>query len=430
MSASAKRDASALLRDTCYYGFGKVIPGVMGLLSVVVYIRFMGASEFGRYATMFITVNVCTAFTGGWFNQAIVRYLFGWQLETNTIQEILAAFICCGSVVSIIILLGYFEFVRLASLMEIGLLCLSTIAALFQGALINIAQAKMMPIQVIQSELIKSICIIGISVFLFFIWKVEAASLLVGTIVGTLISVYPLRKHLLMKTKLDGKPWAHYFLALWNYGWPLSVWIAAQLAFQWVDRVTILREFGLDTTGLFVAWSELISRGISLPTFALATAVFPLMAAAASQGRRGDARILLRKAMLLMGILSLFLLIIAWLLGDNLYLLIFKKSDMHVSSLTLLFASGAILWQFAILIHKPIEIEGRTKPMAIIMVICLILKFILNLTTLPQFGLKAASISTVLTAGLYCVLIWLYTKLKVLRFVKTNVIPSVAKLLN
>ena len=89
---------------------------------------------------------------------------------------------------------------------------------------------------------------------------------------------------------------------------------------------------------------------------------------------------------------------------------IFKEADITVSSLALPLAAGAVLWQFAILIHKPIEIVGKTKQMAICMLLCLILKYILNLATIPRFGLFAASISTVITAGLYCALSWLYTK--------------------
>ena len=412
MNIEAYGNTSHLLRYTFHYGIAKIIPGLLGLISIVVYIRFLGAAEFGRYTTIFIAVNVCTAFIGGWFNVSIVRFLFGWQLGMNTVKKILIAFICLGSIVSVIALFVYFKIASIASLIEIVLCWLVTITSLIQGAVACIAQAKIRPIQVILSETVKSVGIIAISVSFFYIWGANTASLLAGTAFGTLLSVYPFRKLLVNESQSDDKPWPSYFFSLWKYGWPLSIWVASQLAFQWVDRITISSAFGMTTTGRFVAWSDLISRSITLPAFALATALLPLMAAATSQGHHKEANNLYKKAIGLMSILSVFLLLIVIIFGNNLFLMVFKTSDVLISNLTLPFTTGAILWQFAILIHKPIEIAGGTKAMALSIVVCLLLKLVLNLTTIPRFGLFAASISTVIAVGFYCLLSALYVKFK------------------
>ena len=63
-----------LIKEIVTYAWAKAIPGVAGLLSVLLFIRWLGPKEFGYYSLLFSFVNMCTAFSFAWFNQSIIRY--------------------------------------------------------------------------------------------------------------------------------------------------------------------------------------------------------------------------------------------------------------------------------------------------------------------------------------------------------------------
>src|SRR5262249_51795347 len=49
-------------------------PGVMGLLSVTVFVRLVGYEQYGRYAVLVAVMLACSAGASGWLNQGILRF--------------------------------------------------------------------------------------------------------------------------------------------------------------------------------------------------------------------------------------------------------------------------------------------------------------------------------------------------------------------
>src|SRR5574341_18978 len=77
-----------LLRDSAGYAFSKVIPGVLGLATVVVFVRAMGREEYGKYGLTVTVANMASAFFTGWLTQGLLRY-YGEMRGTPEVRRTL-----------------------------------------------------------------------------------------------------------------------------------------------------------------------------------------------------------------------------------------------------------------------------------------------------------------------------------------------------
>ena len=66
MTAAAKELKRTLFRDGFNYFLSKIIPGLMGFLSVLVFVRLLGVEQYGRYAVVFAFVMAWASGLSGW----------------------------------------------------------------------------------------------------------------------------------------------------------------------------------------------------------------------------------------------------------------------------------------------------------------------------------------------------------------------------
>src|SRR5271169_1001142 len=65
---------SALLWDSLSYFGNKVVPGLMGLISVPVFIRLIGLDEYGRFAVIVPFLMAIAGASSGWLAQSVLRF--------------------------------------------------------------------------------------------------------------------------------------------------------------------------------------------------------------------------------------------------------------------------------------------------------------------------------------------------------------------
>ena len=82
-----------LLRDALYYSISKIIPGVAGLISVILFFRWLGAEEYGKYSIIFSFTNLIAAFSFGWLNQSILRFRSSFNSKSEILSPIYIGFI-------------------------------------------------------------------------------------------------------------------------------------------------------------------------------------------------------------------------------------------------------------------------------------------------------------------------------------------------
>ena len=62
------------LKDTLLYTISKIVPGISGLASVVLFIRLIGVEEYGNYSFFLSQCYLIVAIGFGWLNQSQLRY--------------------------------------------------------------------------------------------------------------------------------------------------------------------------------------------------------------------------------------------------------------------------------------------------------------------------------------------------------------------
>ena len=68
-----------LIQDAFNYFLSKIIPGLMGFLSVLVFVRIVGVEQYGRYAVVFAFVMAWASGLAGWLSQGILRFQSLWR---------------------------------------------------------------------------------------------------------------------------------------------------------------------------------------------------------------------------------------------------------------------------------------------------------------------------------------------------------------
>jgi O-antigen/teichoic acid export membrane protein len=84
-------------------------------------------------------------------------------------------------------------------------------------------------------------------------------------------------------------------------------------------------------------------------------------------------------------------------------MVIFPDLNVSFSFLLMPILVGGFLWQFALLCHKPLEMDQRTTLMVVLMLSALCVNLIGNIIYLPQYGIIATAYTYIASAGIYII---------------------------
>ena len=193
---------------------------------------------------------------------------------------------------------------------------------------------------------------------------------------------------------------------LFKFGWPLSIWLTISLALQFFDRFFINYYFDYNLTGIFAGFYDLVVRTYSILIFPITMAVHPRMMSLWNKSNYSDAISILKIAMLIQFLIFSCIYILLQLFFEGISnSLLWLFSDLNPQYFHLLnpLLIGGFIWQFALLIHKPIELNKNTHLMLISILIALIINLIGNIYFLPKYGLIATAYSFILSGTVYVI---------------------------
>lgn len=390
-----------VVRDTVLYATAKAIPGAVGLLSVIVFVRILGLEAFGQFSVMGATAMMWSTFASAWLTQGILRYYSGPEMPgAETRRDLQRGCLLSAAAAATAVAISLSFQAESSGVAAAAVTCLLSVVTVFQTAAVALCQAKLQPQRVVRLEMIRTASGFILSLSLALAVSASPLSLLAGTLMGYLLGTAAPAGP---ATPAAAKP--EDLATLWRYGWPLSVWLGVQTAFPWLDRFIIGRELGLQETGIFASLSDVVTRSFSLTVFPLILAVHPRMTAHWNQGTTSEAYRLLRWAGLAAIGVSVPLVVFFHFISVPLIDWLFPTpppAGTHPETLVVWLAISAVVWQLALLIHKPLELRRQTRRMASCLALALAIKVILNLAWIPTYGLHGA-IGASLAAGiLYC----------------------------
>lgn len=409
-----------LLADTLMYGLAKGVPGLLGLASVVVFLRLVGAEAYGLYALLTAIVSVWVTFSAGWFYQGILRFGDAWSSNQSVFHStivtgtlLVCCIFCACCAFHLILAVPSHSLGLLASSLYLGSLIVA------QTILLSVLQTTLQPNRILLTELIRSVACFSCAVALIFIIPNHVIGLLAGTAAGYFVSFVGARPRSgwfqIKISTHDNKHAVHsHLLQAWHYGWPLSLWFAVQLLIPLIDRTMISNHWGIQATGKFSGLSDILTRSFSLAVFPITQAVYPRLARLHNDNQTTSAYSLLQRAGLLMLLAGAIILPVIYFSRHLIVRFTLSVHDDAYAALVLPLATGGFVWQAALLVHKPLELSNRTQLMLIAMIAAITVKGACNYWAVPLWGPLGAALATLVAGISYCLLCLILSRPRIL----------------
>ncbi len=404
-----------LLLDTRNYFISKIIPGLMGLLTVAVFVRVVGYEQYGRYAVLVALVTACATGGAGWLSQGILRFesQYAGTQDAGSFRRgsnlgIVLSALLGGVAVSLIVGFG-----PARSGLVVAVALILYLPMLAYTVELTRLQASLRSAVVVRVEAIRAVSSFAIPLALIFATGNNSSLLLLsGVGIGYAISLATGFASLRSKSvpasgRHDwlGESERNTLKRLWTYGWPVALWLVCQQSLVVSDRYFIHRSWGYSAAGVYASVYDVIVRSFSLVFAPITMSVHSVLMHRWNQGERRSTLAALKKAMgyeLLMFIpVPIFLFFLkTWVVR-----LILGKPNLEASAAVLPLAVAGFLWQLALLAHKPLEILCKTKRMLLGILVALGTNVLGNYLLVPRFGFVAAAYLSVAASCLYLTLL-------------------------
>ena len=394
----------------------------MGLIAVIVFIRMIGAEEYGKYSVQLSFLMACSAFTVGWLNQSTLRYYSKYQNDQQLPQVFFIGLVFSLLLGSLILVIGSLVTINSQKfpLTNIGLALF--LALCFFQFLSTVLRAQLRPNVVIIVTALQSILGIVLPLLLLWVLGPNHKYLLLG-LAGSYIalplvfSVFNIgRLKIFWLSANDNRHQYKLILSeFFRYGFPLSLWFGVSFSLPFFDRFFIKYFYSFENTGIYASFTDLVIRIFSILLFPLTLAAHPRIMSAWNNNNQSVAITIWRKALQYQ--LGIFIILMATVMifTDQIFsLLMVALPELNISYSYLLMPIliGGFLWQFALLCHKPLEMEQRTKLMVVLMLAALCVNLIGNIVYLPLYGIIATAYTYMASAGVYIIAVIYFSRNK------------------
>src|SRR5712692_7639031 len=415
-----------MAQDYFNYFLSKVVPGAMGLLSVLVFVRMVGVEQYGRYAVVFAFVMAWASGLAGWLSQGILRFQSQWREPgeaANFLQSAMTGSILSAAIgaVAVGIAMAAFRVQKgwplLISLGLLGTLVVYTVA-------ISRFQASLLSAKVLRFEAVRSVGCFVIPVALLWVTRSrDYRLLLLGIALGyTLPLLEPVFSRARSHTGAE-HTWRRSLSIgqrkilgeLWRYGWPVALWMLCQQSLVVSDRYFLQRFSGYAEAGVYASMYDVIVRSFSLVFMPVTLAFHPLVMNRWNSGSRKHALAAIRSGVKYQVLMFIPIGIALAVLAPWVSRLVLGKENAGAAGIVLPLAVGGFLWQVCLLGHKPLEILCQTRRMLADIAVALAINVSANWLLFPRYGYRASAYLTVASSAVYLLLLLVLTPMEELR---------------
>lgn len=396
---------NSLYRETLAYAFTKALPGVTGLLSVILFFRLAGPVEYGRFSLLFTFANMCSAFSFGWLSQAILRY-YSRVNDQNHFLTIAAKGFALSGVFCILLItiLQWFSFPRDSS----ALMVIALTIMIGGFSLSNVFfQARQQPLMVVKLTSLQGFLSVVLPVTFMLVFTKGHTSIIWGFALAYALPVLLVFKHINsgIVEKISSNKQNQLF-SFFNYGWPLSFWFVANISLRFLDRLFIEKFLDTSTMGSYASFVDLITRIFSLIIFPITMALHPRIMNLWNTNNIKGALITLKKGLKYQLVIFTICLMVFCFFDQQIFNIIIRlipEIDLSLKPALIPILIGGFLWQFALLIHKPLELSEKSGIMLMGILVSVLVNITGNIIFLPVYGIMATAYTMVASGSVYII---------------------------
>jgi O-antigen/teichoic acid export membrane protein len=398
-------------KDYFNYFLGVIIPAIINFSIIPVVKNLLGDKDYGDFTLYYSAfLFLVFGFTGG-ASHTLIRFYPANKNESTYYNSILQLSI------KPLLFLGIPLFCLLAFYFKQPfffclLFLLNLFFASFQTTALAFAQAQLQSRQTLIGEAIRTILFFCSTLFflkrmgdqVFYkekIFSAIAISYLFSAIylfyqngqIKTVLVYFFKKAESLQLAKNIKKYWLQ-----------ITVWFLIVYLYSFTDRFFVDYYFkDKALVGNFSAVNDIIIRGIAIVITPILTSAFPLVVKTHESNQKANVQPFINK-LIIVELIGMGLALIAyWLFGQGVLKSLLKVPDLYDQVLQngFLVIAGSFLWQIAMLIHKPLELDFKIDKMLIAATGAIMISILLNIFLMPSLGVFTAGISLIVGALVY-----------------------------
>ncbi|MGE0842257.1 lipopolysaccharide biosynthesis protein [Pseudonocardia sp.] len=361
------------------YLFSKAVPGAVSFVSVILYVRFMGEYQYGLASLYLAGAAVAANILTGWTRQALLRESGAHRVDDVPTWVLITVCVVAAPFVIGLGVVSTGSDTTLPAVIAGGLFAVVSCA---QSLALADVQSAQMPGVYARLEIIRALVGFALGIVaclvLPFAWGLLVA-LAGGMVAGTFRGkrVAPATRRILSRAEVG--EW-------WRYGWPMAFWLAGSTIVQFADRFVITAVNGPAAAGHYSALYDIVVRGAGMVLIPFVLAGHPRVMALWNDDRRAEAVVECRSMLRKQNLLSAVVLVLGAAASPLVARIIGLDPEPFDAVTVILLLVTSILWQTALILHKPLEIDRRSRSMLIYMMVAIVVSIGLAVLLVPPLG--------------------------------------------
>lgn len=383
-----------------WYYLARISPGASNLIVALLVGGVLSLEDYGRFSLFQILYMGFAAFSYGWVVQSIARFSNGTDdyLSSSPFVFLRAGFFVSTVAILVGALTALVVNSKLYSLLVLACLLLQGWHALF----LAVYQARFKGAQYACSEILRAFLILSfMSLVIYFdgglFWYLYA--IILANLVVVVFDVF------LMRVIFNGSIFTvcgTSVKVIFRYGWLVSMWLGFFMIWPAMERALVGYMAGPKLLGEYSLNYDLVFRSFVFLMLPLTLYSQPKIFKLYSDGDVGGVKRLICKVVIFQVLLGIgFALIYALSLDIlSLYFTVFERVDWGFFAL---FSAAAILWQIALVMHKPFECRGDVYVMFYALLCSIFFVSVpLSIGFYARFGIYIFPAALVLSGFFYC----------------------------
>lgn len=416
------------LKDLLVYFINALSTSVLSIVTIKIFGLFIKPETFGLYSIIFNFYNLVALFSFSMIIQSIIRFLPEINQEKNN-ESFLTSVIFLIGIISLAVVIITIPVIYTLNKINVltdfalNLLILFSLLYITQGfsdATIAILRAKRKSITLLFYNVFSNISKVIIFLVLFFLFDMQVYSIVLAMIIVNFIGSLMLVKYWGFSKKSKFTLKSVHVKKIVSYGLPLVLLPVINWILATSDQLIIRYYWGDEIVGLYSMGYRISSSLFSLTTSFIIFAMYPFIVQIYNRFGAKETENVIRKISNIYFLVALPLMIVV-LFYPNIIIQLLSSNEYIGSSIVLQISSvGFVLLGFISYTNKPLELTSNTRYIFIFSLIGAILNIVLNLIFIPNFGIIAASSTTVISYFIIVILSALKSKNHIIVFIKKN----------
>jgi len=390
-----------MVRHGLAYALARGLPALVNFAAIAIYTRFLEPAEYGRYAVAIAAIGLAQTAAFLWLQLGLLRFLATYRATPERfLASALAGFLVVSLLVGLVAsaLLLRLDDAGLRQLVLIGTL-LVVVEALSEMQL-RLANARLLPAHYARMALTRASVALIVGVLLVASGY-GGEGVLIGLLVGAAVAAAWPTFQTFRGCRL-GDIDAAILRQLLCYGAPLVVTIALDHVLFAADRLLIARLVGVDSAGVYAVGHDLTNYMLGTILVIVNLAAYPIAVRAYEEGGLPAALPKLRQNLMLLWGLALPAAAGMALLATNIAGVVTGDAFSGSAASVMPIIALAVLLQKTRTFYFDLafQLSAKVGTQAVISTAAATLNVLLNLWTIPTFGLIGAAWATVVASAM------------------------------